>query len=78
MMPEEDLPYNTYYGDGSAIEADTLAEVQAAYDAETVGFDWEPGDVLLVENMITAHGREPFEGQRSILVSMSDPIGSDA
>lgn len=78
LMPEEDLPYNTYYGDGSAIEADTLAEVQAAYDAETVGFDWEPGDVLLVENMITAHGREPFEGQRSILVSMSDPIGSDA
>jgi alpha-ketoglutarate-dependent taurine dioxygenase len=78
LMPEENLPYNTYYGDGSAIEADTLAEVRAAYAAETVGFGWEPGDVLLVENMLTAHGREPFEGQRSILVSMSDPIGDDA
>jgi alpha-ketoglutarate-dependent taurine dioxygenase len=77
LMPEEDLPYNTYYGDGSPIEADTLAEVRAAYAAETVGFAWEPGDVLLVENMLTAHGREPFEGQRSILVSMSDPIGDD-
>jgi alpha-ketoglutarate-dependent taurine dioxygenase len=72
LMPEEDLPYNTYYGDGSAIEADTMAELRAAYAAETVGFDWELGDVLLIENMITAHGREPFEGQRSILVSMSD------
>lgn len=72
LLPEEDLPYNTYYGDGSAIEEDTLAEVRAAYDAETVGFDWERDDVLLVENMITAHGREPFEGQRRILVSMSD------
>lgn len=72
LLPEEHLPYNTYYGDGSAIEEDTLAEVRAAYDAETVGFDWKRGDVLLIENMITAHGREPFEGQRRILVSMSD------
>jgi alpha-ketoglutarate-dependent taurine dioxygenase len=78
LMPEQDLPYNTYYGDGSSIEPDTLAEIRAAYDSETVGFDWEPGDVLLVENMITAHGREPFEGQRRILVSMSDSIGKGA
>jgi alpha-ketoglutarate-dependent taurine dioxygenase len=78
LLPEADLPSNTYYGDGSAIETDTLAEIRAAYDAETVGFDWEPGDVLLVENMITAHGREPFEGQRRVLVSMSDPIAEGA
>jgi alpha-ketoglutarate-dependent taurine dioxygenase len=75
LLPEEDLPYNTYYGDGSPIEADTLTEIRAAYAAETVGFDWETGDVLLIENMLTAHGREPFEGQRSILVSMSDRSG---
>ncbi|MEV4504233.1 TauD/TfdA family dioxygenase [Streptomyces klenkii] len=73
-LPEEDLPYNTYYGDGTPIEDETLAELRAAYAAETTGFDWEQGDVLLVENMITAHAREPFEGPRRILASMSDPV----
>lgn len=73
-LEEEDLPYNTYYGDGTPIEDGTLAELRAAFAAETTGFDWEPGDVLLVENMITAHAREPFEGARRILAAMSDPV----
>ncbi|MEU3451907.1 TauD/TfdA family dioxygenase [Streptomyces thermolilacinus] len=71
----EDLPYHTYYGDGTPIEPDTLDEIRAVLDAETTGFDWEPGDVLLVENMITAHAREPFEGPRRILAAMTDPVG---
>lgn len=73
-VEEEDLPYNTYYGDGAAIEPDALAEIRAAMDAETVSFDWRQGDVLVVDNMLTAHGREPFEGPRRILTAMSDPI----
>ncbi len=75
-LDEEDLPYNTYYGDGTAIEPEVLAEIRAAMDAETVSFDWQQGDVLVVENMITAHGREPFEGPRRILTAMSDPIST--
>lgn len=71
----EDLPYNTYYGDGTPIEPETLDEIRSVLDAETTGFDWEPGDVLLVENMITAHAREPFEGPRRILAAMADPVG---
>ncbi|OIJ92986.1 TauD/TfdA family dioxygenase [Streptomyces monashensis] len=76
-LDEEDLPYNTYYGDGSPIEAETLAELRAAYTAETTGFDWEPGDVLVVENMLVAHAREPFEGPRRILTAMADAIDAD-
>ncbi|WP_330240520.1 TauD/TfdA family dioxygenase [Streptomyces sp. NBC_00525] len=69
---EDNLPYHTYFGDGSAIPADTIAEIQEAYRAETVGFDWERGDVLLVENMLVAHAREPFDGPRRILTAMAD------
>ncbi|UUU43269.1 TauD/TfdA family dioxygenase [Streptomyces sp. NBC_00162] len=75
-LGEENLPYNTYYGDGTPIEDETLAELRAAFTAETTGFDWELGDVLLVENMITAHAREPFEGPRRILAAMSDPVAT--
>ncbi|MGQ4442837.1 TauD/TfdA family dioxygenase [Streptomyces violaceoruber] len=74
VLDEEDLPYNTYYGDGSPIEPETLEEMRAAQRAETTGFDWEPRDVLVVENMLAAHAREPFEGPRRILAAMTDPI----
>ncbi|MEV5202840.1 TauD/TfdA family dioxygenase [Streptomyces sp. NPDC053720] len=69
---EENLPYHTYFGDGSAIPAETVAAIREAYRAETVGFDWQQGDVLLVENMLAAHAREPFEGPRRILTAMAD------
>lgn len=72
---EDDLPYNVFYGDGSRIEDDELEAVRAAYEQETVSFDWQPGDVLMLDNMLAAHGREPFVGsQRRILVSMADPV----
>jgi alpha-ketoglutarate-dependent taurine dioxygenase len=73
-LAEEDLPYNTYFGDGSPIPDELLAELRAAYRAETTGFDWQRGDVLLIENMLVAHGREPFSGGRRILTAMADSI----
>jgi hypothetical protein len=75
-VAEEDLPYNTYYGDGSRIEDSVLHELRDAYEAETVSFDWEKGDVLLLDNMLIAHGREPFEGPREIRAAMVDPFVS--
>jgi alpha-ketoglutarate-dependent taurine dioxygenase len=72
-FPQEDLPYNTYYGDGSAIADEVVAEIRAAYEAETVAFRWERGDLLMLDNMLVAHGRRPYGGQRRILVAMGEP-----
>lgn len=69
---EEDLPHNTYYGDGSPIEPNVLEEIRAAYQRETVIFPWQAGDVLMLDNMLTAHGRQPFIGQRKVVVGMSE------
>lgn len=70
----EDLPNNTYYGDGTPFEPETLRILRNAYTEETLAFPWAQGDVLLLDNMQTAHGRNPFEGARQVLVSMSDPV----
>lgn len=74
-MPEEDLPANTYYGDGSPIEPEVLDEIRGAYRASAVSFAWRRGDVLLLDNMLDAHSRAPYAGERKILVAMSEPHG---
>ena len=71
----DELPRNTYYGDGSVIEESDLDRVRAAYESETVIFPWEKGDVLLVDNMLVSHGRRPYRGERRIVVGMGQAFG---
>lgn len=73
---EEDLPNNTYYGDGSPIEPSVLDEIRDAYLQEAVVFPWLKGDLLMVDNMLVAHGRAPFTEPRKILVAMADPYST--
>jgi len=68
---EEDLPRNVYFADGSAIEPDMVNEILKVYEQQAVVFPWSAGDVLLIDNMLTAHGRQPFRGKRRVVVGMS-------
>lgn len=77
QFAESELPFNTYYGDGSRIEDEVAEEIREAYRRETVEFPWQDGDVLLLDNMAVGHGRNPFGGRRRILVSMGDPVERD-
>ncbi|MCI0663751.1 MAG: TauD/TfdA family dioxygenase [Acidobacteria bacterium] len=73
IFGEEDLPRNAYYGDGSPIEDAVLAEIREAFKRETVIFPWENGDILMLDNMLVAHGRRSYSGPRRILAGMSEP-----
>jgi alpha-ketoglutarate-dependent taurine dioxygenase len=73
---EENLPRNTYYGDGSPIGEEALRAIREAYDSAAIVFPWERGDVLLLDNMLMAHARSPFTGQRRVVVGMSDSFSS--
>jgi alpha-ketoglutarate-dependent taurine dioxygenase len=75
---EDELPANTYYGDGSPIEPEVLDHLRSLYQRETVRFPWQKGDVLLLDNMLVAHGRAPYRGERRILVGMSEPQNRSA
>lgn len=69
---ERDLPRNTYYGDGSPIEASALDEIREAYQQEAIVFPWEQGDIMMLDNMLTAHGRMPYVGPRKVVVGMAE------
>jgi alpha-ketoglutarate-dependent taurine dioxygenase len=73
---EEDLARNAYYGDSSPIEPSALEEIRRAYQQETIIFPWQEGDILMLDNMLAAHGRNPFTGSRKIVVAMAGAFSS--
>jgi alpha-ketoglutarate-dependent taurine dioxygenase len=68
----EDLPRNCYYGDGTPIEDSVMAEICGVYQQLEVTFPWQKGDVLLLDNILVAHARNPFAGERKLLVAMGE------
>ncbi|HEY0169642.1 MAG TPA: condensation domain-containing protein, partial [Pyrinomonadaceae bacterium] len=78
MYRGEELPRNVYYGDGSPIEDSVVAEVVETYRRAAVSFPWREGDILLLDNMLTAHARNPYTGTRKIVVAMGEMTGGGA
>ncbi|MFN2633273.1 MAG: condensation domain-containing protein, partial [Thermoanaerobaculia bacterium] len=74
ILREEDLPRNVYYGDGSRIEDSVMEEVGGVYRETSVAFPWQAGDVIMLNNMMTAHARNPYVGPRKIVVAMGEMI----
>jgi len=72
IFKEEELPRNAFYGDGTPIESSVLDEIRSVYDEASVRFPWQRGDVLMLDNFLASHGRDPFVGPRKILVAMAE------
>ncbi len=73
-LGEENLPLNSYYGDGSPIEASTLDHLRKLYLGMASSVKWEQEDLLMLDNMVMAHGRATYKGTRKLLVGMSEPV----
>lgn len=71
-----DLPLNTFYGNGEPIEPEVIDEIGRAYRSAEVRFPWERGDVLVLDNMLVAHGRDAYVGDREVFVVMAEPVSS--
>ena len=72
VVNEENLSRNAYYGDENLIAVDDIKHILEAYDSEKIVFRWQKGDVLILDNMLMAHARNAFSGERKIAVAMGD------
>ena len=68
------LPFTTRFGDGAPIGPEVVQLLNETYEAATAREPWQAGDLMLVDNIRTAHSREAFEGDREVLVGMADPV----
>ena len=64
------LPRNCCFGDGSPIPDDMIKHILEVYQALEITFSWAKGDVLILDNVLFAHARNPYSGARKLLVSM--------
>ncbi len=74
MVGLDRMPRQVVFGDDSPIPDATMATIGEAYEACAVRFSWQPGDVVMLDNMLAAHARDPFEGPRKIAVAMGDMV----
>jgi len=70
---DQEFPYFVSYGDGSPIDDKIIDMLRDAYQREMIVFPWRTGDLLMLDNMLVAHGRRPYVGTRNVVVSMGEP-----
>jgi alpha-ketoglutarate-dependent taurine dioxygenase len=76
VLEPGDLPRSVQFGDGGAISDAIVAELLRLTVRTAARFTWRRGDVLMLDNLSTAHARSPFEGDRQILVAVGDVVES--
>jgi alpha-ketoglutarate-dependent taurine dioxygenase len=74
MYGADGLPFNTGFGNGDPIGEDVVLLLNQIYEVNTVREPWQAGDLMLVDNIRTAHSREAYQGPREILVGMAEPV----
>jgi alpha-ketoglutarate-dependent taurine dioxygenase len=65
------LPRHVTFGDGSPIDPELIGELNEIYRSEETTFAWQVGDVLVLDNVLIAHGREPYQGPRRVLAALT-------
>src|SRR5205823_7562489 len=77
LFADEDLPRNVYYGDGTPIPDDVVHRIGEVYEQLCVETPWQQGDLIALDNMLVAHARRPFTGERKIIVAMGKMVHGD-
>lgn len=67
----EEFRLDSHFGDGSPVAALMLEQIRQVLQNETIPHQWQQSDILILDNILTAHGRMPFSGRRKIALAMT-------
>ena len=70
-LGEENIPRNSSYGNGEPFENEVLDHIREIYNQEKMKFKWQKGDIMVLDNLLMAHGRETYRGERKVAVAMA-------
>jgi hypothetical protein len=71
ILSPDEFPQYVTFADDTPIPDAYIEQIRDRGLAAAVDVEWRVGDVLLIGNILVAHGRRPFEGTRRVLVAMS-------
>ncbi len=62
--------YQTYFADGGKIPLEDVEALYEVLEDFTVAFPWRAGDVMLLDNIYSFHGRNAYTGTRDVQVAL--------
>ena len=62
----------SYRGDNSRLDREAVLTAAAIADELTFDTPWQRGDVALVDNFVSMHGRRTYQGVRKVLASLAE------
>ncbi|ODB36267.1 hypothetical protein BB427_16185 [Pseudoalteromonas sp. BMB] len=71
---EFDFPRYVCFGDGTPIPQETLSLISQVLQEQSETIYAKEGDIIYVDNLLVAHCRLPYKGERQVRVALGDPM----
>lgn len=71
-LAKKEYPCHTTFADGEEFRLEDIDNYRKRIWEAAVGFDWQNGDILFLDQLIVQHSRLSFEGERRVGVSLRD------
>lgn len=72
LCTSQRIPSGHSMGNGEPLPDEDCERLAESYRAVTVAWPWQAGDVMILDNLIVTHGRNPYQGTRDTKVALLD------